>query len=128
MEYHPLYVRGVELFNAREFYEAHDVWEELWQDWRGPESQFFKGLIQTAVALFHFGNRNIHGARKLYRSSSGYLAPYAPAYLGLDVDTFLSQFERCFADVLASDEARPAVKLDADLIPEIELARQGDTP
>ena len=40
---------------------------------------FYKGLIQAAVALHHFGNGNIRGARKVYRSSRGYLEPYRPA-------------------------------------------------
>ena len=29
-EYDARYLKGIEYFNECEFYEAHDVWEELW--------------------------------------------------------------------------------------------------
>ena len=35
-DYNPRYLAGILLFNARDFFEAHDVWEELWADCRGP--------------------------------------------------------------------------------------------
>lgn len=121
MPFHPLYLRGIEHFNACEFFEAHDVWEELWNDCRGQVRRFYQGLIQVAVALHHFGNGNIHGARKLYFTSRGYLEGYLPFYMGLDLDAFLAQLQRCFADILASEEERPSIELVPALIPEICL-------
>jgi predicted metal-dependent hydrolase len=120
-EYDPLYLRGIEYFNECDFYESHEVWEELWTEYRGPARLFYQGLIQVAVALHHFGNGNIRGAKKLYHSSRKYLEAYRPHYLGLDLESFLAQFERCFASVLASDEEFPKIEIDAELIPEIHL-------
>jgi hypothetical protein len=122
LDYDPLYLKGIEHFNACDFFEAHEEWEELWTDYRGPSRKFFQGLIQTAVALYHFGNGNIRGAKKLYGSSTAYLEPYRPHHLGLDLEAFLAQFERCFASIMASDEEFPDVEIDAELIPEIHLA------
>ena len=34
------YLAGIKHFNACEFYEAHDLWEELWADYRGPSREF----------------------------------------------------------------------------------------
>jgi hypothetical protein len=73
------------------------------------------------VALHHFGNGNIRGARKVYDSSRAYLNDYRPAYLGLNLDKFLAQYERCFAPVLASTEEFPTIDVDPELIPEIQL-------
>ena len=28
--YEPLYLAGIAHFNACEYYESHDIWEELW--------------------------------------------------------------------------------------------------
>jgi uncharacterized protein len=120
-EYHPLYLKGIEYFNDCEFFEAHEVWEELWADYQGPLRKFYQGLIQVAVALHHFGNGNIRGARKLYDSSRAYLEPYRPVQMGLHLDDFLGQFERCFGEVLASSEQFPKVEISPDLIPEIHL-------
>ncbi|MDX1961937.1 MAG: DUF309 domain-containing protein [Pirellulales bacterium] len=118
----PLYLQGIEHFNVCDFFEAHEVWEELWTEYRGPARQYYQGLIQAAVGLFHFGNGNIRGAKKLYHSVKGYLEPYRPHYLGLDLEKFLSEFEACFAQVAASTEEFPQIEIDPDLIPEIHLA------
>lgn len=41
-------------FNRAQFYEAHDVLEELWlADRHGPNGNFYKGLIQLAGAFVH---------------------------------------------------------------------------
>jgi predicted metal-dependent hydrolase len=119
--YDPLYLQGIAYFNASEFFEAHEVWEDLWKDYSGDLRLFYKGLIQAAVALHHFGNGNIRGARKVYRSSRGYLEQYRPICVGLNVEKFLAEFDACFADVAASQEEFPHIEINPELIPEITL-------
>src|ERR1700755_36353 len=94
-QYDPLYLQGIAYFNACEFFEAHEVWEDLWKSYAGELRLFYKGLIQAAVALHHFGNGNIRGARKVYGSSRGYIAQYGPVCEGLDVEKFLGEVEQC---------------------------------
>ena len=119
--YEPLYLDGIEKFNACDYFEAHEVWEELWTDYRGPSRKFYQALIQAAVALYHFGNGNLRGARKLHGSVHGYLEPYAPRHLGLDVTAFLAAFDACLAEVASSTAEDPRAELDPDLLPEIHL-------
>jgi predicted metal-dependent hydrolase len=121
MSYDPHYLQGIEHFNVCDFFEAHEVWEELWTDYQGPLRKFYQGLIQVAVALHHFGNGNIRGAKKLYHSSRAYLEPYRPVCEGIDLDKLLAEMERCFAEILASTEEYPQIEVDAELIPEIHL-------
>ena len=33
-KYPALYLEGIEHFNVCDFYESHEVWEELWTDYR----------------------------------------------------------------------------------------------
>ena len=120
-DYDPLYLQGIAYFNACEFFEAHEVWEDLWKNYSGDLRLFYKGLIQAAVALHHFGNGNIRGARKVHRSSRGYLEQYGPMCLGLNVEKFLAEFDACFADVAASQEEFPQIEINPELIPEITL-------
>jgi predicted metal-dependent hydrolase len=116
-----LYADGIRHFNACDFFEAHETWEELWTEYRGPARRFYQGLIQAAVALHHCGNGNLRGAKKVYASSRAYLDDYRPAYLGLNLDAFLDQYQRCFAEVLASTDDFPRIDVDPELIPEIHL-------
>src|SRR5262245_54282863 len=55
-DYDARYLAGIQLFNHRDFFEAHEVWEDLWQECAGPERRFYQGLIQAAVGLLHFSN------------------------------------------------------------------------
>jgi len=120
-DFDPLYLQGIAYFNACEFFEAHEVWEDLWKSYSGELRLFYKGLIQAAVALHHFGNGNIRGARKVYRSSRGYLEQYGPTCVGLNLETFLTEFDACFAEVAASQEEFPDIEINPELIPEITL-------
>lgn len=119
--YDPRYLQGIEYFNQCEFFEAHEVWEDLWHEVQGPSRRFYQGLIQVAVCLHHFGNGNLRGASKLYHSSSKYLTEYAPHFAGLDVDRLLAEMQRCCAAILEMQELPAAVEIEVDLIPEIHL-------
>ena len=120
-EHDPRYLEGIEHFNVCDFFEAHEVWEELWADYSGPSRRFYQGLIQVAVCLHHFGNGNIRGAKKLYFSSREYLKDYLPKHEGLDVEKLLAQLETCCREILDSQEEFPKIEIVPDLIPEIHL-------
>jgi hypothetical protein len=119
--YDPRYLEGIERFNKCDFYEAHEVWEELWADYQGPSRKFYQGLIQVAVCLHHFGNGNTRGATKLYHSSRGYLEPYGPKHEGVNIEKLLAELERCVRPILDSREEFPRIEIVPDLIPEIHL-------
>ena len=62
-----LFNKGIEAFNNRKFYDAHEYWEELWLDYKLNDAQFIQGLIQLAVSYFHFFNQNLNGARSMLK-------------------------------------------------------------
>ena len=62
---------GIRLFNAGEYFACHDVLEDFWSELTCPEKPFFQGLIQAAVALFHFEEGNLGGARRMSISARG---------------------------------------------------------
>ena len=92
----PRLLEGVALFNHHRFFECHEVLEQLWRDTTGRPRDFYKGLIQAAVACYHWSRGNLAGAHSLFRSSSRYLARYAPSCLGVDVAGFLAQYRELF--------------------------------
>lgn len=124
--YDPRYLAGILFFNARDFFEAHEVWEDLWAESHGDERRFYQGLIQAAVGLFHFEGGNLGGAVKLFRSSRDYMRGCPSLFLGLDQDTFWAQMERCFAPLLAPATPDRSLRPDAGLIPTIALTPPPD--
>jgi predicted metal-dependent hydrolase len=121
-DYDARYLAGVLLFNRGDFFEAHEVWEDLWADTGPPDRRFYQGLIQAAVGLCHFGNGNVNGAVKLYRSARAYMEPFPDRHLGLDAADFWRQMERCFAGLLAHDPPPRDLRPDEALLPQIRLA------
>lgn len=80
----PRLLRGVQLFNSGEYWHAHEVWEEEWTpDRKGPDSGFYKGLIQVAAGCLHYTRRNRRGAVNKWTSGADYLRPYLPAHRGV---------------------------------------------
>jgi uncharacterized protein len=119
--YDPRYLEGIKYFNDCEYFEAHEVWEDLWTEYQGPLRRFYQGLIQLAVCLHHFGNGNVRGAKKLYFSCSKYLKQYPDQHEGIDLAKLLSQLDVCCAELLDCAEEFPDLELDPELIPEIHL-------
>ena len=62
-----LFQKGIDAFNDRCFYDAHEYWEELWLDFKLQDAKFIQGLIQLAVSYFHLFNNNLNGARSMMR-------------------------------------------------------------
>ncbi len=122
------YLQGIAYFNDCEFFEAHEAWEELWQEDRSDSRKFLQGLIQAAVALHHFGNGNLRGAKKVYFGARGYLEHYRPRHWGLDLDKFLGELGTCFGEIAASGEDIPKIEIVPDLIPEIHLDPPANEP
>ncbi|MCA9053392.1 MAG: DUF309 domain-containing protein [Planctomycetaceae bacterium] len=120
MELDSRLVDAVELFNTGEFFACHDVLEEIWTDTLAEDRTFYQGLIHAAVALHHFEEGNPGGARKMSLSARRYLAPFLPSHAGLDVEGFLQEFERCFADLMAATPATiQSIALDPDRLPRL---------
>lgn len=108
----PRYLAGIDLFNRGEYFDAHEIWEELWGDCPAADRRFYQSLIQAAVSLYHERRGNRAGADRLFRSGRAYMAPYRPAHRGLAVDVFWAGVEAALAD-----PPGPAPRIALDLPP-----------
>ncbi|MBZ5509539.1 MAG: DUF309 domain-containing protein [Acidobacteriia bacterium] len=94
---HPTFQRGLTLFNAREYFDAHEVWEDVWRAAPVEEKKFLQGLIQVAVALHHHGRGNLDGARSLLARAQRNLQDYPDSFAGVNlaaVRAAITQFQR----------------------------------
>jgi predicted metal-dependent hydrolase len=107
--------RWIALFNRGEFFDAHEVWEDLWMECPAAERRFIQALIQAAVAIHHFERGNHVGAARLFKSGRAYMQPFRPVYRGLDVDAFWRQMEAHLALALPDNAGlsgpRPVIVL-----------------
>lgn len=126
------YLKGIEHFNARQFYDAHEVWEDLWHEEHGEANKFVQGLIQFATALHHFEASNMKGAKLLYEGGVELLTPYIEIFWDLPVKKLLVDMQNCFRDLLPYEQKdlpgrydplkqKFPVQINSALIPKIVL-------
>jgi len=65
-----LFLSGLKTFNEENFFDAHEIWEDLWSEYYLKDRDFIQGLIQLAVCFVHLQNKNINGARSLLKKST----------------------------------------------------------
>jgi predicted metal-dependent hydrolase len=76
---------GLAHFNSRKFFEAHEVWEEIWLVETEPEKTFLQGLIQLAAAFHHYERGNPSGAESLLASGIVKLSRFPERHHGLSI-------------------------------------------
>ena len=88
-----LFQKGIDAFNDRCFYDAHEYWEELWLDYKLEDAYFIQGLIQLAVSYFHLFNNNLNGARSMMRKCLGKFEGVEMAR-GMDINELKKQIKQ----------------------------------
>ena len=91
--------RGVEQFNSRHFFEAHETWEEIWLASPEPEKTFLQGIIQIAAAFHHYTRGNTQGARTLLEAGLRRLERFPDLHNELALEA-LREAARNWADSL----------------------------
>ena len=90
------WLRGLDLFDQRFYWEAHEVWEERWKQLRGPEKSLLQGMILAAACLLqrHMGREKIAArswqkAKRLLKCSMQEVEN-----IGIDMDRFIEEMDR----------------------------------
>lgn len=102
--------RGCERFNAQDFFEAHEIWEDLWHEYRESDRTFLQGLIQLAAGLYHLDSGNHKGARSQLAKGTAKLQAYCPSYRGIDLTALLHDVSAC-VEAMERNEEQAAFSL-----------------
>jgi uncharacterized protein len=83
---HPEALHGLRLFNAGEYFEAHEALENAWRDEPGPIRDLYRGILQVGVGYYHIQRGNYRGARKMFQRCHQWLAPFPAKCQGIDLE------------------------------------------
>ncbi len=86
-----LFQRGIDLFNAEEFFECHEFLEEVWTFSQEPDRWFLQALIHFAVGFYHHGRGNRNGATRQLRKGLRKIEPYLPEWDGVNTAEIKSE-------------------------------------
>jgi len=110
---HPQAAEGLRLFNAGEYFEAHEALEEAWNEEKGKVRVLYQGILQIAVVYLHITRGNYNGAIKVYRRGQPKLNDWANICRGIYVDELRKNAETVMKEVQ---------RLGADRISEFDLS------
>ena len=106
--------RGIEQFNAGEFFEQHETIETLWRETRAPVRDLYHGILQIGVGFHHWRNGNFHGATTLLGEGIARLVPFAPTCQGVEVAALIADARAAWEELL---------RLGPERMAEFDLAR-----
>lgn len=125
---HPLFIKYCAYFNGnQDYFECHEVLEELWKELSGNKQHILVGFIQIAASLYHWRRGNFRGAMKLMKNGMKILETGVD-YIDMnqlheDCCESLSLMERGeafrgFKIVIVDDELREFVQQEIETLPE----------
>lgn len=103
--------RGINLFNERRYFEAHEEWEEEWRVLgQGDDKTLLQGLILAAGSFYHYVRRECAGAVELLKRSGSALRSGVERHPDMSIAEFISrlemlqgEFEKCTFGVPPDD-------------------------
>jgi uncharacterized protein len=102
------FTEGIKLFNRAEFFEAHEVLEDVWRAAPAGEKKLLQGLIQAAVAFHHHSSGNVVGARSLLARARRNLSSFQEQFRGIHLQPLLESLARWQS---ALEDGRPVPPL-----------------
>jgi len=117
------FYRGLEEFNRERFFEAHEVLEDLWHEYREADRIFIQGLIQIAAAFYHVQSENIKGAMSQFRKGREKLTHFLPEYRDVSVARLLEDVRENVEKIQLATVLIP----DTITYPKIHFTRMANT-
>lgn len=118
-----IYLRGVKLFNAGRFWDAHEVWEGLWRNYEPDSRIFFQGIIQAAAGCHLLVEKSrLNGAKRNFEKALDKLRLFSGIFLGLKVDELRESIGKAVKEI-AKLENNEQLRFPSSLIPTMKIRR-----
>ena len=112
-----LFKDGYKNFKEMNYFEAHEVWEELWSDYYLKDRKFVQGLIQLSVSFVHLGNGNMNGAVNQLKKCTEKFEQFSGIHREINVPLLLDQIEQVGEKY---NECRHVSDFDWTIVPTLE--------
>ena len=117
---------GIELFNHGEYFEAHEVLEQAWNEDETPGRELYRAILQVAVAYLHIERGNYNGAVKMFLRLRQWIDPLPDLCRGVDVARLRSDARLVYDQLLALGRSRIS-EFDRSLFQPVHYTVPGDS-
>jgi len=115
-----IFLKGIDSFNDKSFYDAHESWELLWTEYALQDALFVQGLIQLSVAFFHITNLNLIGSKNLFNKCLPKLKKFPSNHRDLNLSDIIDSAEESLKMVSNIDKVS---QFDWELAPRIVIKK-----
>lgn len=99
---------GLELFNRGEYFEAHEVLEEAWNEDDTAGRELYRAILQVAVAYLQIERGNYNGALKMFLRLRQWIDPLPERCRGVEVGRLRDDARRVYEALIALGRPRIA--------------------
>lgn len=96
---HPAALKGMQLFNAGEYWLSHEELEEAWKEESGSVRELYRAILQVAVVYLHVTRANYNGALKVYGRVQKWIGPWPETCRGIQIGQLRRDLEAVIAEV-----------------------------
>lgn len=112
---HPELIRGITLFNRAQFFDAHEVLEDIWRAAPPENKKFLQGLVQVSVAFHHHSTGNRVGMRSVLERAIRNLSEPSGSFGKIQLSAFLQSLDQ-WREAIDSNSPAPALpRIDESL-------------
>lgn len=120
---HPKAMEGLQLFNEKKFFEAHEALEAAWIAEKGAIRDLYKGILQAGVTYLHIQRGNYDGAVKVHRRSMRWIKDWPDVCRGIHVGHLRNDLGSAMKEVVRLGKER-INEFDASLIKTIKWNKE----
>jgi predicted metal-dependent hydrolase len=106
-------VKGLEKFNRREYFEAHDLLEIAWMEDKSPGRDLYRAILQVSVAYYQIMRGNYNGAAKMFLRVRKWIDPLPDNCRGINIEKLRNEVNEINQEL---------VELGPERMDEIDLA------
>ena len=93
----PGLLAGIELFNQRQFFDCHEILEDIWRADRDPVRLLYQGILQIGVGFYHLGNGNWRGAVALMTRGIAKVQRFGTRCMGVETAKLVDESRICLS-------------------------------
>ncbi len=101
----PIVALGIERFNQREYFEAHEALESAWRNAFDPNRVIYQGILQIGVGFYHLLRGNKTGAIQVLQRGLEALRGAPDRFYDYDLARLIRETQQLLNMVQRSNES-----------------------
>jgi len=99
-------LHGLELFNRGEYFDAHEILEEAWNQDDTQGKELYRAILQVAVTYYQIERGNYRGAMKMFLRLRQWIDPLPDRCRGVDISRLRQDVQQVYEHLVNLGETR----------------------